>query len=59
MPFLQIDIYIKTVPTDEMWNFQNIYKMYNGYKIYIDANVVTTPIFHFIGMIIFKLLNCL
>ena len=50
-----IDIYIKTVPTDEMWNFQNIYKMYNGYKIYIDANVVTTPIFHFIGMIIFKL----
>ena len=52
--FLGIDLYIRTVPTDEMWNFQNIYKMYNGYKIYIDANVITTPLFHYIGMFIFK-----
>lgn len=50
-----ITIYIKTDPTDEVWNFQNIYKMYNGYKIYVDANVITTPLFHFIGVIVFKL----
>lgn len=50
-----ITMYIKTEPTDEIWNFQNIYKMYNGYKIYIDANVITTPLFHVIGVVIFKL----
>lgn len=48
---------IKTIAYDEMWNFQNIYKMYNGYKIYIDANVITTPIFHYIGLILFKILG--
>lgn len=52
---LGITIYIKTVPEDEVWNFENIYKIYNGYKIYIDANVITTPLFHFIGVIMFKL----
>ena len=50
-----ITINIETVPTDEVWNFQNIYKMYNGYKIYIDANVITTPLFHIIGLILFKI----
>lgn len=47
----------KTNMCDELWNFQNIYKMYNGYKIYIDANVITTPLFHFIGLILFKVLG--
>lgn len=50
-----INMYLKTEPTDEVWNFQNIYKMYNGYKIYVDANVITTPLFHCIGVIFFKL----
>lgn len=50
-----INMYLKTEPTDEVWNFQNIYKMYNGYKIYVDANVITTPLFHCIGVVIFKL----
>ena len=50
-----ITVYIKTVPEDEVWNFQNIYKIYNGYKIYIDANVITTPLFHLVGVIMFKL----
>lgn len=40
---------------DEIWNFQNIYKMLNGYKIYTDANVITTPLFHFIGYLFLKL----
>ena len=48
---------IKTGVGDEVWNFQNIYKMYNGYKIYVDANVITTPVFHIIGLILFKLLG--
>ena len=50
-------VYIESIPEDEVWNFQNIYKMYNGYKIYIDANVITTPVFHFIGLILFKILG--
>ena len=40
---------------DEIWNFQNIYKMLNGYKIYTDANVITTPLFHFIGYAFLKI----
>ena len=47
-------LYIKTDVGDELWNFQNIYKMYNGYKIYVDANVIVTPLFHFIGFIFFR-----
>lgn len=50
-----INMYLETEPTDEVWNFQNIYKMYNGYKIYVDANVITTPLFHYIGVIFLKL----
>lgn len=42
---------------DEIWNFQNIYKMYNGYKIYIDANVITTPLFFIIGVLLFRILG--
>ena len=43
--------------TDEVWNFQFIYKMLNGYKIYTDANVITTPLFHSIGYILLKILG--
>ncbi len=39
---------------DEIWNFQNIYKMVNGYQIYTDANVIITPIFFWIGFVLFK-----
>ena len=42
---------------DELWNYQNICKILNGYKIYTDANVITTPIFHFIGYVILKILG--
>ena len=41
---LGYSLYIKTLAGDELWNFQNVYKIYNGYKIYVDANVITTPI---------------
>lgn len=52
---LGYSLYVKTCVGDEVWNFQNIYKIYNGYKIYVDANVITTPIFHFIGALVFKI----
>lgn len=52
---LGYSLYIKTLAGDELWNFQNVYKIYNGYKIYVDANVITTPIFHFIGAWVFKI----
>ena len=52
---LGYSLYVKTCVGDEVWNFQNIYKIYNGYKIYVDANVITTPIFHFIGDLVFKI----
>ena len=42
---------------DELWDFQNTFKMYNGYKIYQDANVIVTPLFFEIGEKIFKILG--
>lgn len=50
---LNLDI----VSSDEMWNFQNIIKMVNGYQIYQDANVIITPMFYFIGFFLFQLLG--
>lgn len=42
---------------DELWNFSNIYKMYYGEEIYKDCNVIVTPLFFYIGEILFKLLG--
>lgn len=43
--------------SDELWNFQNVYKMYNGFQIYKEANVIITPLFFWIGEILFKILG--
>lgn len=43
--------------SDELWNFQNIYKIYNGFKIYEDANIIITPIFFYIANILFKIIG--
>lgn len=40
---------------DELWCFSNIYKMTNGFEIYKDLNVIITPLFFFIGKIIFEI----
>ena len=40
---------------DELWNFQNVYKMYNGFQIYKDANVICTPLFFYLGNFIFQI----
>lgn len=38
---------------DELWTFSNTYKMYNGYEIYKDCNVIATPVFFYIGELLF------
>lgn len=40
---------------DEVWNFQNIVKMCNGFKIYSESNVIITPIFFYLGKVLLKL----
>ncbi len=48
---------VKLAVGDELWNFQNVYKIYNGFQIYKDANVICTPLFFYIGNIIFNILG--
>ena len=45
---------ILVVSNDELWNFQNIYKMINGYTIYNDSNVIITPIFFYLNHVSHK-----
>lgn len=40
---------------DELWNFQNVYKISNGFQLYKDANAIITPLFYYIGYILFKI----
>ena len=40
--------------SDELWNFSNLYKLYNGFEIYKDVNIIVTPLFFYIGKIIFN-----
>lgn len=62
IPFILLGIYfmlfIKWMPIepyDELWNFQNVLKIYNGYELYVDANVIITPLFYFFALIVFKI----
>ena len=60
-----IFVFMLAIPTfcrslyvgDELWTFTNIYKMYNGYMIYKDCNVITTPLFFYIGKLIFVIFS--
>ncbi len=49
--------YVKIGVNDELWNFSNIYKMTNGEIIYEDCNVIVTPLFFYLGQLLFTLLN--
>ena len=40
---------------DEIWNFNNAYKIYNGFKMYKDINIIITPLFYYIISFFFKL----
>ena len=42
-------------PSDELWNFNNIYKMYNGFEIYKDTNVIITPLFFYLSEFFFHI----
>lgn len=42
-------------PYDEIWNFQNIFKMYHGGTIYTNNNVIDTPIFFTLGNVLFHI----
>ena len=44
-------------PYDELWNFQNVLKMYNGNKIYSEINVIITPLFYYLGLVFLKILG--
>lgn len=48
---------VKLKVGDELWNFSFIYKFTNGYKLYGDLNVLITPLFHYIGNIVFLILE--
>ena len=55
---MALSVYVYTVPLssyDELWNFSFVYKITNGYEIYKDLNVIITPLFHYIGKLIFLL----
>lgn len=55
--FISIFISFPLNPYDELWNFQNVFKMYNGYKIYNESNVIVTPIFFVIANLFFKIFS--
>lgn len=57
MPIFFISITTELIIGDEIWNFQNIMKMINGGTIYIDNNVIITPMFYILGEIIVKALG--
>lgn len=49
--------FYETSSTDELWNYQNVYKMYNGFKIYKDCNVIITPLFFVFGNFLFNIIS--
>ena len=48
-----IALNLSIVAMDETWNFQSTYKMYNGYEIYKDFNVIITPLFFWCAEFLF------
>ena len=52
---ISLNLYIEA--SDELWNFQNVYKMYNGFKIYEEINVIITPLFFWCKEILFSILG--
>lgn len=50
-----IIFFSKLYPYDELWNFQNVFKISNGFKIYQDANVIITPLFFYIESFLLKI----
>lgn len=57
LSIIGISLNVNIEVSDELWNFQNVYKLFNGFEIYKDANIICTPLFFYIGNIIFKILG--
>lgn len=52
--------FIFTTPiftNDELWNFQQIFKLHNGYILYKDINAITPPIFYYLGYIVLSIFS--
>ena len=41
--------------SDEMFNFANIFKLYNGVELYSENNIIVTPLYFYLVNFIFKL----
>ncbi|MBR3697719.1 MAG: hypothetical protein IKM97_05640 [Clostridia bacterium] len=49
IPLSLISINSELIIGDELWNFQNISKLINGATMYVNCNIIVTPIFYLIG----------
>ena len=54
IPLSFIVLNAELIVGDELWNFQNIVKMINGGKMYVDCNIIITPIFYLLGYCFIK-----
>ena len=57
LPLSLISINSELIVGDELWNFQNITKTINGGKMYVDCNIIITPIFYLIGYCFVRILT--
>lgn len=48
---------VLVVSGDELWNFNNTYKMYNGFTLYKDSNLIITPFFFYIAYTLFDIFS--
>ena len=57
IPVSLISLNSELIVADEIWNFQNVAKLLNGGKMYVDCNIIVTPIFYLIGYCFVKLIT--
>ena len=57
IPLSFIVLNTELIVGDELWNFQNIVKMINGGKMYVDCNIIITPIFYLLGYCFIKVIT--
>ena len=57
IPLSLISLNAELFVGDELWNFQNISKLINGGTMYVNCNIIITPIFYLIGYCFVKLIT--
>ena len=55
IPIVLFSLILEVQVGDELFNFQSVSKMVNGFTIYKDFNVIITPLFFIIGAILQKI----